>query len=366
MESLLKKLSISFLFISLPALSAGKITAEKNCTLKIVDSDFAVGNTVYAMRSKDGKSQRVATVKIMRLGKGFVVGKVLSGVGNCKVLKGLSVEAATTEPSASSVSSSGGAKTSLPKFDAYVGGGVNIITLTNVHLDYVTYGEVSLMLNPIEVQLDVYPLQFAGNGLWHRMFGLGIKYQHGLPFSEIPVDNKNKTTGKTKTGQQLTTPTFLHAEGIVRVGYLKDTMSSEGRVGYLIHNFTNEMVSGDLKTSPLRNISWNFLSLGVKQRVQIGDSFRITAGGNYLMGLAGTTPSLKDSDNAVLNDSTELANPSGYEAELALDFFYKSFKLTGLGGIRSFAGDLTLKTPAKTISVGEKFMYFQMGLGFIY
>ncbi len=365
------------------AFAAATVLAEKNCSLKLEGEEFEKGAKVNLFREEGGKKRRLAIAEIIRVQPGGkAVAKVIKGQKQCGSLKGASAElsgSSSSSGTASKTESSGDApKGKLPKLDAsFLVGGLRLGS-ANIHKD----GEPidALVFTGIGIGADFYPLMFAGNGLLHRMVGIGFSYKMGIA-SDIEITDNTEPAAVAladryrlfqaeaeapPAGKLKLAPTDIDFALIARYAYMNDALSTEGRIGFLSHALEGKITAGEAP-SPLYSTKFSGPVIGVMQRWNPIPVLRINIGGAYRI-LSGTLAVEKPVEATGAEQTFELdvqkKSGSGFGMELSGDFIYKIFKVTGGLQMSTFNAVIeTGKEDSPTAAFSESYTFFYLGLG---
>ena len=323
-------------FWSQASQAAGVVTAEKNCNVRVEGGNYREGDKLLLYRDAGLKKQRLAIVEITKKsGEGKAIGRVLNPPRSCASLRG-----ALSEVLAAG-SKAGGSGGNVPKAEVNVG--MNFTFLNQKGLLIGKPGE-QFASNPNqlkaiggEIQADVYPLAFYGDGWLHRSLGLGFSFGFGsvVPKSDVPP--KDNPAG-AKVGTLSTSLQALQVDLIFRVFYIDNRMSTELRPVIYISRKVSHTYAGDAGGTdalPITNMSSSGMGIALRQRFLITPTLRVNAGFLFPFALKGTVSYVSGAG------SDGLANASGYYLDASADYFLNFFKLwTGIS-YGSFGGSVT-------------------------
>ncbi len=334
------------------AFAAGKITAEKNCNVRVEGEEFEVGERVLVFRESAGKKKRLAIVEIAKIvSSEKSLGRVVKGPSICAPLKGASVEAMV-------VKGGGPAGVALGiRADAQAGALLSFVGYPSLAYPGKELATSVSRLRAVGMTAkgDVFPLAFVGKSFLERMVGLGfdVAYSTVFPASEITgPDGLN-------AGKLSTTLLDLRVDVILRAVYLKDKASTELRfVPFMSRNVTQSYAGEDTGESPLANFNATGMGIGLAQHMLLGNGMRLNVAGLYGLGLKASTEDAAGGEGTVMLDTA-----SGYSADVGLDYMLSSVKLWGAFRIENFAGNGTDTNGGKYTLAADKF-WISAGLGF--
>lgn len=334
---------------------AARITAEKNCNVRVDSGEFSPGQRIVVVQDVGGRKKKVAIVQITRKSGKNALGKVVKGPKDCSGLRGLAVEEGRGSGGSSDKTAS-----KLPKLDTAFNFGTIMFTGAGIH-QKTSQADVKLMLFGYELAGDVYPMMFAGKNPIFSMIGLGARFVSARAVPDIEVTSPDGDA--SKTGKQQTTPTDFAVDLIGRYGYLNDTMISELRIGYLSHSLTHTLSSGaSLERSPLRDLEVSGFAVGVKQRYKPMEFLRFNLGFGYPI-LSGTADATTEQgEDKTSKAQADLEGASGLLVDLSGDFLYKMFKISGGMAYSSYGGNVKLESGASH-AIAESNIFLFLGIG---
>jgi len=348
-----------FTYVNL-ALAAGVVTAEKNCNVRIDGSEFNIGDRILLFREVEGTKKKLAIVEVAKKpSKTRVLGRVVKGPAVCTPLKGANAELLDSKNGAVPIKGFPGLK-----FEVSALLNISMISQSTLSLVQDATSKSAPRLQSIGVVAsgDVYPMTFWRDGFLQRSLGLGLSVDSGAVFPQSEIaDSTGDIAGK------LSTSVFdLRADAIFRAVYGSDSMATELRLvphfqRQIKHSFKGDASS--VANSPLVDVSFSGMGVGLTQRVRIGDRFRFVAAGFLPLNMTGKAATPGTSDSA------SLAEVNGYQAELFADYFISRLKISANLRYESFIGvaavrDSVTSEDSKS-TIGDQRISYGVGLGYL-
>jgi hypothetical protein len=341
------------------AAEATRITAEKNCSVRI-DGNYDPGEKLFVLRDSNGRRKKIAIVQVSRVKGNSSYGKVIRGPMDCQRLKGLSVESARKDVSPGGRNRYDLSVLESSAFAGYLGfQGVGLHQNTNSDQK-----NTSMSLYALNFNAEFWPGEWISkNQDILAFFGASLRYQYGLAIPDIQVDPPAEAKNAT-SGAQQTTPTTLIVSLAARYPLLNGKSVSEFHVGYISHQLTHQLTSrGGLLRVPLRDVSVSGFAVGLKQKYWVYNNFRAQLGLTFPIGLTGLADNTSErtKDRTAVFDGETKGN-SGLLVDASIESILGMFKGSVGVNYEAWSGQVTL-LEGPNHSFEESYLFFYLGAG---
>jgi hypothetical protein len=367
------------LFSKFEQVYAAKITAEKNCVVRIDSDMFAQGETVHAVKGTETKKQKKsAVILIHKVGAKKSVGKVIKGPKNCSSLVGLSVvKLDSTQPSDIStepnLEKSSSKKITPHKLQISIGMGGQIFSSQGAHQQSAN-NVPSINLIAFQGKMSIFPLQFSQTSSFaSKLFGVGVSYDHGVTIPSVSVaedpsavQNPEQTAPATPaSGKQSTTTVDFFGGLILRAVYLGQKINTQLLLGYQSHSLVHKLTSSEgLGRSPLRNFAVNGMSIGLRQEFRFTPMLILGVEGKTILGSKGKIDitSDKTTDRSLISvDIPKKSSAIQFSADVST--LFKLFQVGGGFQYHSYdANFVTLEGTEAAYKENQMKFLFLMGI----
>ncbi len=336
-----------------------KVTAEKKCSIRIEGGEMQVGEKYFVMRANDeGKFKKIAIVLIKKTTGLRSVGSITAGAKHCGTLVGTTVEPMDANGKKNDKYNGPG----MPKFEGSVLGGFVTFSSLGIH-QAPTQPVPSLKLWSLGMLVEAYPLMYFGTGLAHKGLGVSLRYNRASPVTDIEVNSSD--SNPDKKGKQNTVTQEFEFNSVFRLIYAGDKASTEIHpVGFVRKTLVHTLTGGNASRSPLRNVSYQGFMAGVKQRYFVMPNLRLSGAFRFGFGMSGvvddTTEATTDPDS--LLQTSKAKSPSAMGADVGLDYFLNSIKISGGVMYSQYSTSVELQS-AELLGVKEAYLNFYTGVG---